>query len=66
MTPEVHIVPGNIQAQLLSCKKKLYELEVENERLRAELAKKDESIHDLEEQVKKLTRKATINSSNSS
>lgn len=66
MTPEVYIAQGNIQAQLLTCKEKIYELETENEKLREDIVLKDAKIRDLEEQVRKLTRKATINSSNSS
>lgn len=66
MTPEVYFAQGNIQAQLLSCKKMLCELEAENERLKTEIIKKDEAIRSLEEQLRKLSRKATINSSNSS
>lgn len=64
MTPEAYIAQGNILAQLLICKRKICELE--NEKLGEDIVLKDAKIRDLEEQVRKLTRKATINSSNSS
>lgn len=66
MSPEVHVTQGDIRVQLRGCKERIFELESENERLRTEIAEKDEVIRSLEEQVRKLTRKATINSSNSS